>query len=113
MFHAFKQGTVSDQRGIAQACFVVGCTSDPRRYLGVLDQVHEAEIHVKLGVTVEQGESRIIGHEIDFSRAERVYHNDILGYASRELAGKIGDFKTVPVQVQRMGIAAFVAKVIR
>jgi hypothetical protein len=46
---------------------------------------------------MEQSKSGIIGHEVNFSGAERVYNDHILIYAPGELAGKVADFKTVAV----------------
>ena len=78
--------------------------------LRVLEKRHEPEIHVKLLVTVEQRQSRIVGNEIEFDFLEAVQHYNILHHARRRLAANAHEFEAVPVQVQRMNVVGGIAK---
>jgi hypothetical protein len=47
---------------------------------GIVEKRHEAEIHVKLLVAMEEGEARIVGREIDFDFLIAVQHHHVLQY---------------------------------
>jgi hypothetical protein len=48
---------------------------------GVIEQGHEAEIHVQLLMAVKQGEAGIIGNEVDFGFLVSAYHNHIFHHS--------------------------------
>src|SRR5579872_4318614 len=77
--------------------------------LHVIEQGHEAEIHVQLLMTVEQGFARIVGHEIDFYLLIAAEHDDILDDTRRRLAREAGQLETVAVQMNGMYVVAGVA----
>ena len=81
--------------------------SQPGSY--VVQQGHEAKIHVQLLVAVEQSESRIVCRKIHFDILISAHHHDILHHASGQLAGEFGEFETVTVKMDGMNVVAGVA----
>lgn len=77
---------------------------------GVANQIHKPEIHVELRVTVKERKPWIVRHEIDLRGAEAAHQNHVLHDACNRLIAHFRDFKRVPVQVQRMKIAAVVVE---
>src|SRR5580700_6013545 len=79
---------------------------------GILEEHHEAKIHVVLLVTVKQGGAGIVRGELDLGAGLGVDQNDILDDAAnvgrrrlssdRERLPQPAELKTVPVQMQRM-----------
>jgi len=57
---------------------------------------------------MKQGQSRIVGYEIEFDFLKAAEHYDILDDAGCGLAVHAHEFKTVAVQMQRMNIVAFI-----
>jgi hypothetical protein len=48
---------------------------------GVIEQGHEAEIHVQLLMAMKQGEAGIIGNEVDLDFLVSAYHNHIFHHS--------------------------------
>src|SRR6185437_4925196 len=82
----------------------------PRTSLpSIVEQAHEAEIHVKLLVAVEQRQPRIIGYEIDRDLLVAIHHHHVLHYACVGYARDAGQFEDVAGQVDGMNVIAGVA----
>jgi hypothetical protein len=76
----------------------------------VLDQLHESVVHVQLLMAMPQRVARIIGDEIHFNRAKRHNVDNIFHQAAQMFVADARHFKGVPVQMERMLIAAAIAK---
>ena len=77
-----------------------------RQSLEIVKQCHEAEVHVELLVTMEQSKAGIVSDEIDFYFLVAPDHDDILQNSSGRPPRKAREFKTVPVQMNRMDVVA-------
>jgi hypothetical protein len=75
----------------------------------VVEQRHEAEVHVELLVTMEQREAGIVGDKVDFDFLVASHHDHILHHAGTRFPGKLGEFETVPVKMDGMYIVAGIA----
>src|SRR6266853_276793 len=75
----------------------------------VVEQRHEAEIHVQLLVTMEQREDGIVGDKVDFDFLVASDHDDVFHHTGTRPPRKLGEFKTVPVKMDGMYIVAGVA----
>jgi hypothetical protein len=73
--------------------------------LPVVKQRHQAEIHVRPLMAMQQCRPWIISHEIDAGRLETTQHHDILHHARRRFAASTGQFETVPVQGMHTSLA--------
>lgn len=76
----------------------------------VIEQRHEAEVHVQLLVAVEEGCARIVGDEVDFDFLVAADHDDVFHQAGGGQSGVARDFKSVPVQVDGVDVVAGVAQ---
>src|SRR5271165_1418392 len=56
--------------------------------LAVVEKGHEAKVHVKLLMAMEQGEAGIVGEEIDFGFLIAAQHDDIFENASGGFVGE-------------------------
>jgi hypothetical protein len=63
---------------------------------------HETIVHVQLLVAVKQRQAGIIGNKIDFHFLVASQHDHVLDHASGRLAGGLGQFEAVTMQVNRM-----------
>ena len=75
----------------------------------VVEQRHEAEVHVQLLVTMEQREAGIVGDKVDLDFLVASDHDDVFHYSSADFPGKFGEFETMPVKMDRMYVVAGVA----
>ncbi len=75
----------------------------------VVEQRHEAEVHVQLLVTMEQREAGIVGDEVDFDFLVASDHDNVLHHAGTGFRCKLGEFETMPVKMDRMYVVAGVA----
>src|SRR5262249_33621539 len=85
-------------------CYARSCLSC------VVEQEHEAKIHVQLLMAVEQRQSRMIGDEIEFDFLKAADHDHILNDAGCRLAAHAHKLETVAVQMQRMDVVAGIAE---
>ena len=81
-----------------------------RSVSNILNQLHEAEVHVQLLVAVEERRTRVVGDEIKLDLLKPAEHNDILNDPSGQFVADAHQFETVAVQMQRMHIVARIAK---
>src|SRR5262249_44442616 len=81
-------------------CYARSCSSC------VVEQEHEAKIHVQLLMAMEQRQSRMIGNEIKFDFLKAADHDHILNDAGCRLAAHAHKLETVAVEMQRMGVVA-------
>ena len=84
--------------------------SEPRSYhprirSGAVEPRHEAEIHVQLFVTAEEGGSAIVRNELEFLKSGE--HNGILHSSSFPDSHELGG---LPMQVQRLNVVAATKK---
>jgi len=75
----------------------------------VIEQGHEAKVHVQLLMAVEQRKSGIIRRKIHFDFLISAHHDDILHHTSGRLAGEFGEFKTVTMEMDGMDVVAGIA----
>ncbi len=75
----------------------------------VVEQRHKPEIHMELLMTVKQGQTRIVGYEVDLSFLVTSQHHHIFHDASSGLSCELRQLKTVPVEMDRMNVVAGVA----
>src|SRR5579862_2801957 len=88
----------------------VACGPSARRpSLNVVEEGHEAEIHVELLVAMEEREAGIIGDEINGGFLVAIEHEDVFANTSRRLASDGGDFECVAMQVNRVDIVTRIA----
>src|SRR5712672_3220201 len=81
----------------------------PDHALGVVEKRHEAEVHMQLLVAMEQSQAGIVGHKVDFNFLISPQHDDVLQYAGGGLSSYPGQFKAMPMQMDRMYIVTGVA----
>src|SRR5580692_7353871 len=74
--------------------------------LHVLEERHEAEIHMQLLMAVKQREPRIIRHEIDLHLLIPANHDHVLDDSRGRLPCHTCQLKTVAVKVDRMDVIA-------
>ncbi len=58
--------------------------------LAVVEESHEAKVHVKLLVAMEESEAGVVGDEIDFGFLVATEHDDIFENASGGFASETG-----------------------
>ena len=76
----------------------------------VVEQKHEAKIHVQLLMAMEQRQSRMIGNEIKFHFLKAADHDHILNDAGCRLASYAHELEAVAVQMQGMDVVAGVTE---
>src|ERR1022692_763241 len=81
----------------------------PYNSLGIIEQCHEAKVHVKLHMAMEQSQPGVICNKINLHFLKTAQHSDILYDTGSMLASNLCDLKTVPVQVHRMYIIGCIA----
>ena len=67
---------------------------------GAVQQDHESVVHVELLVAVEQGQSGLIGGEVEVEGLVAAEHDDVLAQAAGGGAGDVGDLEGVAVQME-------------
>ena len=77
--------------------------------LNVVEQGHEAEVHVQLLVAVEEGEAGVVGDEVDLDLLVAADHHNVLHDAGGRLAGDRCELEAVAMQVNGVDIVAGVA----
>jgi hypothetical protein len=75
-------------------------------HLDVIEQCHEAEIHVQLLVAMEQGQAGIIRDEVHLDLLIAAQHHHVLHDTGRRLAGDPHQLETVAVQMNGMDVVA-------
>ena len=81
-----------------------------RSVSNILNQLHEAEIHVQLLVAVKERRTRVVGDEIELDLLKPAKHHDVLNNPSGRFAADAHQLEAVAVQMQRMDIVARIAK---
>src|SRR5271165_6771662 len=76
----------------------------------ILNQLHEAEVHVQLLVAVEERRTPVVGDEIELDLLKPAEHHDVLNDPGGRLAADAHQLEAVAVQMQRMHIVARIAK---
>ena len=61
--------------------------------LDVIEERHEAEVHVQLLVAVEEREAGVVSGEDDLGLLVATYHDDILKDAGSGLSGDLGQLE--------------------
>ena len=74
--------------------------------LEIIEQGHEAEIHVELLVTMEQCEARVVSHRVHMDLLVASDHHDIFQYSRCWLSREASEFKAVTVKVDWMDVIA-------
>src|SRR5487761_2521345 len=82
---------------------------DSERLSCVLDELHEAVIHVQLLMAVQKRIAGIVGDEVHFDGVERHDVDDIFHQSAEEFIADARDFKRMTVQMNGVLIAAAVA----
>lgn len=82
----------SIENGNLRVCQMALCSR-----LRVVEQSHESKIHVKLLMTMEQCESRIIRHKIEVCLLIASEHHHIFHHPGHGFARHPGEFKAMPV----------------
>ena len=77
-----------------------------RPALRVVEQRHEAEVHVQLLMAVEEGATGIIGDKIDLSFLVAPEHHDILENAGSRFSREARHLEAVAMQMNRVNIIA-------
>ena len=78
--------------------------------LRVIEQRHEAKIHVQLLVAVEKCETRVIRNKIDVYLLKTAQHHNVLNDSSGICSGEIGQLKAMTMKVYGMNIVTGVAQ---
>ena len=78
--------------------------------LGVVEQGHEAEVHVELLVAVEEGEAGIVGEEFDFGFLVAAKHDNVFQDAGGGLAGDADKFETMAMEMDGVDVVALIAE---
>ena len=65
----------------------------------VVEQCHEAKIHVQLLMTMEQREAGIVGDKFDFDFLIASDHDDVFQESGSPFPCKLGEFETMPVKM--------------
>jgi hypothetical protein len=78
--------------------------------LDVVEQGHEAEIHVELLVAVKQREAGIVGDEVEFDFLVSAQHHHVFHHARCRQSGQAGRFEAVTMEVNGMNVIAGVAR---
>ena len=76
--------------------------------LDVGHQTHETFVLVILVMAVQQRRPWIVGDEIDLYRTKASHIDRVLHYACRGFVAELGNLERVPMQMDRMVVAAFV-----
>jgi hypothetical protein len=74
----------------------------------IFHEAHETEVHVELHVAMIQGETGIIGNEIDFDALAARHIDRVLENAGRRFSCDPSQLKRVAVEVHRMIVSAFI-----
>src|SRR5229473_6084844 len=77
--------------------------------LQIVEQGHETKVHVKLLVTMKQGQARIVGDEVHFRFLIPSQHHDIFENSRGGLSSQTRQFEAVPMQMDRMDVIAGIA----
>jgi len=78
--------------------------------LHVVEEGHEAEIHMELLVAMEKREAGIVGDEIDFGLLIATEHDDVLFDASCGDTRDLCKFEAVAVEVDGVDVVALIAE---
>lgn len=78
--------------------------------LDIVEEAHEAEVHVELLMAVEEGEAGIVGDEIDFGLLVAAEHDDIFADAGGGDAGDLCEFEGVAMEMDGVNVVALVAE---
>ena len=81
-----------------------------RDRLGIVEQRHEAKIHVQLLVTVKERRPWIVGNEVKLEFLKPAQHHHVLDHARGRLATDARQLEAVPVQMQRVNVVAGIAE---
>src|ERR1700722_19929371 len=87
----------------------MGCCSGRNELLGVIEQSHEAKVHVQLLMTMEKRESRIIGDKVYFILLIATEHYNVFHYASGRRPGEVSHLEGVTMKMDGVNIIAGVA----
>src|SRR5882724_2250087 len=75
----------------------------------IVEQGHEAKVHMQLLMTVKQGQARIVGDKVHFRFLIAAKHHDVFENSRGGLSRQTRQLEAVPVQMDRMDVIAGIA----
>jgi hypothetical protein len=104
IYHVLESGPFRGERSPRADCELNRTSSE------IVEQNHEAKIHVKLLVAVKQSQARIVGDEIDFRLLIASQHHHVFENSRGGLSAQARQFEAVPVQMDRVNVITSVSQ---